>query len=226
MDDTIEKPMKACEIPTEIAEAIVKVILALGVLSKDQKNAFDKYEYASIDDFIKFVRKDAADSGLFFIPQEKREPKLMEMKSKKGTPLMMWSASFAFLICHASGKTFGPVNKTVMVQASGAQAAGSAQSYALKQLMRALFLIPTGEQDDPDKTGTAEYSSNNQVQNSLQNEAARIKKSLEAAKSAKLVRGVWGSNGVVLADIRDASAVGYEYLQKLMNDLIEKHEPK
>src|SRR3954471_22040307 len=41
-----------------------------------------------------------------------------------------------------------------MVLATGAQAFGSAQSYALKQFMRAMFMISTGEKDDPDFQAT------------------------------------------------------------------------
>jgi hypothetical protein len=37
-----------------------------------------------------------------------------------------------------------------MVPARGAQAFGSAQSYALKQFMRSLFQIPTGDKEDAD----------------------------------------------------------------------------
>ena len=103
MDDVIKNPVGPFALPKEIAEAIVNVIQQLGVLSKDQTNNFDRYEYASIDDFIKFVRKDASDSGLFFITQEAREPELKELRTKKGDPLMMWSARFAFYICHKSG---------------------------------------------------------------------------------------------------------------------------
>ena len=226
MDDIVKESLGAGEIPSEISEAIVRVILSLGVLGKDQTNNFDRYEYASIDDFIKFVRKDAAESGLFFIVQEKREPELKELQSKKGTPLLMWWAPLSFWICHASGKTYGPINKTVMVQASGAQAAGSAQSYGLKQLMRGLFLIPTGEKDDPDKMETAEYSSKNQVQNNLQVEAGRIKKALESAKSAKLVRSAWGANGVTLGDIREKSDTAYTFLETVRDDCLKKFEAK
>ena len=37
-----------------------------------------------------------------------------------------------------------------MVPARGAQAFGAAQSYALKQFMRSLFQIPTGDREDAD----------------------------------------------------------------------------
>lgn len=202
--------------PSSISKAIVGVIKALGTLSKEQTNDFDRYEYASIDDFIKFVRGDAAQSGLFFIPQEAREPELRELQTKKGTPLMMWCSRFGFIIGHEDGSLYGPIYKTVMVQASGAQAAGSAQSYALKQLMRALFLIPTGDKDDPDKMENAEFSAKQEQTNILQQEAQRIKRALDAADTEKKVRGVWGGNSITLGDIKVKSETGFKFLEDLM----------
>lgn len=216
MDANTQDTLTAGKMPENMAKSIINVIATLGTLSKEQTNNFDRYEYASIDDFIKFVRKDASASGLFFIPQEAREPELKQLQTKKGDPLMMWHARFAFTICHESGETYGPVYKTVMVQANGAQAAGSAQSYALKQLMRALFLIPTGDADDPDKLQTAEYTSPQAAPNRLQTESQRIKKALEMADSEKKVRAAWNGNGVVLEEIRNASDKAYNYLEGIM----------
>jgi hypothetical protein len=48
------------------------------------------------------------------------------------------------------GDPLPPVSRTVEVLRNGAQAYGSAQSYALKQFLRSLFLIPTGDADDAD----------------------------------------------------------------------------
>ncbi len=224
MDATAQDTLTAGKMPENMAKAIINVIATLGTLSRDQTNKFDRYEYASIDDFITFVRKDASASGLFFIPQEAREPEFKQLQTKKGDPLMMWHARFAFTICHESGETYGPVYKTVMVQANGAQAAGSAQSYALKQLMRALFLIPTGDADDPDKLQTAEYTAPQSAPNRLQNEAERIKAALKRADTAKKVRGAWASNGVVIAEIRTASNPAYTFLNDLMNQRLKELE--
>jgi hypothetical protein len=70
-------------------------------------------------------------------------------------------------LIHESGESYGPIYKGVGVLYTGAQAAGSAQSYALKQLMRGLFLIPTGDADDPDKSGV-EITGKGEQQTDLQ----------------------------------------------------------
>lgn len=46
------------------------------------------------------------------------------------------------------------MTRTVEVLRNGAQAYGSAQSYALKQYWRGLLLIPTGDKDDADYAPT------------------------------------------------------------------------
>src|SRR3546814_3442514 len=71
-----------------------------------------------------------------------------------------------------SGERAGPIYKTVMVQANGAQAAGSAQSYAIKQFMRGQFMIPTGDADDPDKI-SVDISAQGHSETDLQKQIGR-----------------------------------------------------
>lgn len=208
MVDDIERTV----MPKTIAKGIVEVIKTLGVLGKDNKNDFDKYKYASIDDFIKFVRQDCAKQGLFFIPNEAREPEIIGTKKKDGKDLAMWWSRFAFTIGHEEGDTYGPIYKTVMVQASGAQAAGSAQSYALKQLMRALFLIPTGDGDDPDNKGTAEMSVNNNHVSSGQKIAQKILDKIKKAKTIDALNNLWEEATLDLEDIKANSDKAYPHL--------------
>ena len=58
------------------------------------------------------------------------------------------------------GESIGPLHRSIMVPASmGSQAFGSAQSYALKQFLRSLFQISTGEKDqDIDAHDTGELA--------------------------------------------------------------------
>jgi hypothetical protein len=58
--------------------------------------------------------------------------------------------TFRFTVYHTSGQSLPPVVRTVEVLRNGAQAYGSAQSYCLKQFLRGLFLIATGDKDDAD----------------------------------------------------------------------------
>jgi hypothetical protein len=122
--------------PPAIAKAVVQVMRSIGTLGKDQENKFDHYDYASIDDFIAHVRGHCAEAGLAIIPDEARDAETNEVSKKDGKPMVIWNARFGFILIHETGECYGPVYKSVAVQFNGAQAAGSAQSYALKQLMR------------------------------------------------------------------------------------------
>ena len=141
--------------PPGIAKAVITVMKALGTLGKEHErnDSGARYAYASIDDFIQHVRDHCAEAGLFIIPNEARDAETQEVTKRDGKSMVVWNARFAFTLVHESGESYGPIYKGVMVPANGAQAAGSAQSYALKQFMRGLFLIPTGDADDPDKSG-------------------------------------------------------------------------
>lgn len=207
MADSVKNPVMA----PEIAEAVLAVMAAVGILSKEDKNKFDNYDYASIDSFILHVREHCLAAKLLIIAQEADEPKLVDTKTKDGKPLMMWWSRFGFTLIHETGASYGPIYKTVMVQAKGAQAAGSAQSYALKQLMRGLFLIPTGDKDDPDKT-SAEIAASGEQKNELQKAAESIKRKLNTSKTLDALIETWGINEITLEDIREKSEAAYKHL--------------
>jgi hypothetical protein len=199
--------------PPEIAGAVVKVMRSLGTLGKEKENKFDHYEYASIDDFIGHVRGHMADAGLFVIPQEAEKPELQEVTKKDGKPMVVWNSRFALTLVHESGAVAGPIYKTVMVQANGAQAAGSAQSYALKQTFRGLFLIKTGDKDDPDKE-SLDISSKGEQQTDLQKTAGNIRAKLRKAKDLAELGLVWSDNEMDLGLIKAASETAYDFLKK------------
>lgn len=201
----------ASHYPPAVAASVIKVMRSLGTLAKDNKNTFDKYEYASIDDFIQFVRGHCADAGLFIEPNEAGEAKLVDVAKKDGKPMAMWWARFAFYLVHESGERAGPIYKTVMVQANGAQAAGSAQSYALKQFMRGQFMIPTGDADDPDKVNT-EISARGQSETDLQKQAGRVRRAILTAQDLNELGLAWSDNSVTIDHIKRVSETAYDFL--------------
>lgn len=186
---------------------------SLGTLAKDQENKFDKYDYASIDDFIAHVRGHCAEAGLAIIPDEARDAETQEVSKKDGKPMVIWNARFGFILIHEDGQSFGPIYKTVAVQFNGAQAAGSAQSYALKQLMRGLFLIRTGDEDDPDKKGL-DISSKGEQQTDLQKLANSIRKKIQQADDIAALGLVWSDCEIDRELIKGASASAHEFLFK------------
>ena len=135
MNDIIDVTNDA--LPPSIADAITKVMEAVPKLEKTEKNTHGSYNFASIDDFLEAVRPLCAKNGLIIIQDE-------EAFEARDSWLTM---TFAFTLAHTSGETWTRrPRRTIMVSSKmGAQAFGAAQSYALKQFMRSLFQIATGE---------------------------------------------------------------------------------
>lgn len=135
--------------PPDIATAIVKVMAGVKKLAKDEKNQFAKYDFVSIDNFLEAVNPLCAEAGLFFVMDETAW-EIKKAPNEHGKDVGWLYMTYDVMLAHAGGSLYGPLRRNVIVQASGAQAFGSAQSYVLKQLMRGLFQIPTGDKDDPD----------------------------------------------------------------------------
>jgi hypothetical protein len=187
----------------------------LGTLGKEhtRSDSGARYEYASIDDFIQHVREHCADAGLAIIPDEARDAETQEVTKKDGKSAVMWNARFAFHLIHESGESYGPIFKGVGVPYTGAQSAGSAQSYALKQFMRGLFLIPTGDKDDPDKSGV-EIASKGEQQTDLQKLANGIRGKIQKADDVAALGLVWADCEVDRELIRGTSATAHSFLEK------------
>jgi hypothetical protein len=201
--------------PPAIAKAVVQVMKGLGTLGKehDRNDSGARYKYASIDDFIQHVRGHCAEAGLAIIPDEARDAETQEVTTKAGKSMVLWNARFAFHLVHESGASYGPIYKGVAVPATGAQSAGSAQSYALKQFMRGLFLIPTGDEDDPDKSGV-EIASKGEQQTDLQKLANSIRKKIREASNLAELGIAWSDCEVDRELIRGTSATAHSFLEK------------
>ncbi|WP_416877936.1 ERF family protein [Litorimonas sp.] len=142
---------KADSNPQPIGEILTAIAGAMGKIrkvGKDNENKFDKYNFASIDDFLSLVNPICAEAGLLFHMQEGVVTEFMK-KGRNGESSWL-RITFEITAYHTSGQFLPPVFRSVEVQRTGAQAYGSAQSYALKQFLRSLLLIPTGDKDDAD----------------------------------------------------------------------------
>ena len=136
--------------PAEIAAGIVKIKGNVKRLAKDSENRYSHYNYANIDDFLAMVGPLEADAGILIIPDEISEETIEMEKVDRESGSRWLKIKWGFTLGHSSGALWGPIYRTVTVPASGAQAYGSSQSYALKQFQRGLYDIPTGDNDDPD----------------------------------------------------------------------------
>jgi len=130
--------------PKSIATAINKIMLRLSKpLEHDAENKFQKYKYTSIDGFLKQVHPACAEAGLIIVPHEQSSE-----ISPSGKNL---TVVYQYILVHKDGDTWDfPTTKHIVVPFGNGTAMGTAQSYALKQFMRSLFQLSTGEQDDLD----------------------------------------------------------------------------
>lgn len=134
--------------PELIATSINSVMRGVRTLLKTERNADGNYRFASIDGFLKEINPLCAKADLIIL-QDEIDARLVHNGTDPQDRSWLWT-TYEFHLAHTSGALWGPISRSVMVAADGAQAFGAAQSYALKQFMRALFQIPTGEADDAD----------------------------------------------------------------------------
>lgn len=149
MEGTVEGTMQGTvDMPEAVAGAINAVMGQIKGLLKTERNRAAGYRFASIDDFLAAVNPLCAKAGLIII-QDELDARLVHDGTQLTNRSWLW-ATFTFTLAHKSGALYGPLTRSIMVPAVGAQAFGAAQSYALKQFMRSLFQIPTGDREDAD----------------------------------------------------------------------------
>ena len=144
MTKTITQTPKAGQLLAAIAKAMGEVKR----LAKSEKNTEQKYSFASVDDFLAMAGPVCAANGIL-IDMDEAEVEAFERQGKYG-PSYWVRVTFAITVWHVSGESLPPRRRTVEVIRTGAQSFGSAQSYALKQFLRALLMIPTGDPDVAD----------------------------------------------------------------------------
>jgi hypothetical protein len=142
---------------TTIFEAVALAIGEVKQLGKSERNKFDGYDFVSIDKFLALVNPICAAHGLFPHPSQ-TNVELYENTNSKGGKSMWARFYFDITLHHSSGEALPPSKIMVAVPMNGAQASGSAQSYALKQFFRGMFMIPTGDKDDADFAATEQHT--------------------------------------------------------------------
>ena len=132
---------------SEAAKINAAIAAAMGEIqpvAKDGTNAHQGYGFASIDAFMQLCRPILAKHGL--------HPNVDCVSSDIVSVGNKSWASNAYRITmrHSSGEATEPAGIHVYLPLTGAQTSGSAQSYAVKQYLRGLLLISTGDKDDAD----------------------------------------------------------------------------
>ena len=130
---------------SNINSAISAAMGEIQKLGKDDKNPHGNYSFASIDAFLDMCRPICAAHGLHPLVNTVASETFEAGNNK------LWAKfTYQISLAHTSGENIEPVGMDVMLPLTGAQTSGSAQSYAVKQFLRGLFLISTGDKDDPD----------------------------------------------------------------------------
>lgn len=149
---TDQTPVDTSAAETGIFPAIAAAMGDVQKVGKADRNEHDKYNFASIDNFLTLVNPICARHGLIIISDEVSREDFTRKGRNGESPWMR--VSFSFVVYHISGQSLPAMQRSVEVMRNGAQAYGSAQSYCLKQFLRGLFLIPTGDKDDADLNPT------------------------------------------------------------------------
>jgi hypothetical protein len=147
---------------SKVSEAIRAVLADIHRLKKDDKNQHGGYAYVSVDDVKDHVRPLLAKNGLHFSITEASYD-LVGVAGKSGTTS---SAKIAYEVRlrHVSGEEMPPEFITIVLPYTGAQTAGAARSYAVKEWMKSTLLVSTGEKDvivggaDADAYGQQDYT--------------------------------------------------------------------
>ena len=128
----------------KINAAIAAAMGEIQPVAKDGKNSHQGYDFASIDAFMQLCRPILAKHGL--------HPNVDCVSSDIVSVGNKTWASNAYRITmqHSSGEATEAAGIHVHLPLTGAQTSGSAQSYAVKQYLRGLLLISTGDKDDAD----------------------------------------------------------------------------
>ena len=172
-DGGIKTENHLVRMPKTISTAINNIMKEIKMLGKDGKNEFQKYNYASIDKFLSTVNPLAGHFGLI-ITQDEETCKIIT--DTQGRPWL--NIVYRFILSHKDGDTWQYTpRRTIYCEMKGGQAMGAAQSYALKQFMRSLFLIATGENDDLDNQNQT-YNNKKEVKKVVNKEGKTERKTV------------------------------------------------
>lgn len=130
---------------TPLHKAVAAVMAEVHSLKKDEKNNHGSYNYVSVDSFKNLVRPLMAKHGLSMIMSETAF-ELVPIQNKNGVT-MNAKITYAFQIRHESGAEDDPEHATIVLPLTGAQTAGAAKSYAIKEYLKGRFLVSTGDKD-------------------------------------------------------------------------------
>lgn len=125
--------------------AIANVLRGIHRLKKDDKNQHGGYSYVSVDDVKDLVRPMLASEGLHLHMTEMNY-ELLSVQSKSGS-VSSAKITYSMVLRHVSGMATEAEIITIVLPYTGAQTAGAARSYAVKEWLKSSMMVSTGEKD-------------------------------------------------------------------------------
>ena len=145
-EDLYEEQSIIPKMPKSISNSINLIMTDIKTLARNDTNNYQKYNYASIDQFLMAVNPLCAKHGLI-INVDEEDMKIMKTNDKSAWVHIVYK----FILSHQSGDTWNyPLRRNMILQITGGQSIGAAMSYVLKGFMRSLFQIATGEKNELD----------------------------------------------------------------------------
>ena len=184
-EDLFEEQSIIPKMPKSISNSINLIMNDVETLPKADTNTYQKYNYASIDQFLKAVNPLCAKHGLI-INVDEEDMKIMKTNDKSAWVHIVYK----FILSHQSGDTWNyPLRRNMILQITGGQSIGAAMSYVLKGFMRSLFQIATGERNELDgqKDGDDLDNHNQTFVDKVSNDSFTKSSSERAKKYAKSV---------------------------------------
>lgn len=129
----------------KVNQSLAAALAEIHRLKKDDKNNHGGYAYVSVDDVKDHVRPILSRHGLSIAVSEQAFELIKISKGQNDTTTAQ--IRYAIQIRHADGGALPPDIITIVLPYTGAQTAGAARSYAVKEWSKASLLVSTGEKD-------------------------------------------------------------------------------
>lgn len=129
----------------QLNKAVSAVMAGIHSLRKSEVNKHGQYNYVSVDAFKDLVRPLMAQHGLSLSITE-IDYGIETLQGRNGATVNA-KITYELRLRHISGEIGDPERATIMLPHTGAQTAGAAKSYVIKEYLKGKFLVSTGDKD-------------------------------------------------------------------------------
>lgn len=142
-----------------LSAAKIGVMSEMKRLVKSTENKHGRYMYVPIDEVKDFIRPLLVRHGIAFSVSEAGKLELTEVPNSKGGTTTTAVIPYSMTITHAKSGEHSSETITVVLPYTGAQTAGIARSYAVKEWAKATLQLSTGDDaaDEADNMKQANY---------------------------------------------------------------------